>query len=160
MYVCQSKLCLSVLIVSIFCYHESELNNHFFKKCRACICIHSIEFSVPSQCWWDKTLFVPPSTVKQPPTIMKQSLKDYIVDPRDNIIIECEAKGTPVPTWEWMKPFCLCAISSCSSFLSSLTTFTFPVCQQPPTVYVYFHITSLSLILILFCRCLIKPDIH
>lgn len=44
------------------------------------------------------TVSVPPSTVKQPPTIVKQSLKDYIVDPRDNIIIECEAKGNPVPT--------------------------------------------------------------
>jgi len=44
------------------------------------------------------SLFVRPSTVKQPPTIVKQSLKDYIVDPRDNIIIECEAKGNPVPT--------------------------------------------------------------
>ncbi|KAF3856883.1 hypothetical protein F7725_017606 [Dissostichus mawsoni] len=41
---------------------------------------------------------VPPPTVKQPPTIVKQSVKDYIVDPRDNIIIECEAKGNPVPT--------------------------------------------------------------
>lgn len=38
------------------------------------------------------------STVKQPPTIIKQSVKDYIVDPRDNIIIECEAKGNPTPT--------------------------------------------------------------
>uniref|UniRef100_A0A8C8HSV0 Neurofascin homolog (chicken) a n=1 Tax=Oncorhynchus tshawytscha TaxID=74940 RepID=A0A8C8HSV0_ONCTS len=41
--------------------------------------------------------------VKQPPTIMKQSLKDYIVDPRDNIIIECEAKGNPVPTFSWRR---------------------------------------------------------
>uniref|UniRef100_A0A671NNW4 Neurofascin-like n=1 Tax=Sinocyclocheilus anshuiensis TaxID=1608454 RepID=A0A671NNW4_9TELE len=49
------------------------------------------------------TLFVPPSTVKQPPTIVKQSLKDYIVDPRDNIIIECEAKGKPVPTFQWRR---------------------------------------------------------
>uniref|UniRef100_A0A8C2EMF6 Neural cell adhesion molecule L1 n=1 Tax=Cyprinus carpio TaxID=7962 RepID=A0A8C2EMF6_CYPCA len=49
------------------------------------------------------SLFVPPSTVKQPPTIVKQSLKDYIVDPRDNIIIECEAKGTPVPTFQWRR---------------------------------------------------------
>uniref|UniRef100_A0A8C7DP79 Neurofascin homolog (chicken) a n=1 Tax=Oncorhynchus kisutch TaxID=8019 RepID=A0A8C7DP79_ONCKI len=39
----------------------------------------------------------------QPPTIMKQSLKDYIVDPRDNIIIECEAKGNPVPTFLWRR---------------------------------------------------------
>nr|XP_055039240.1 neurofascin homolog (chicken) a isoform X16 [Misgurnus anguillicaudatus] len=41
--------------------------------------------------------------LKQPPTIVKQSLKDYIVDPRDNIIIECEAKGNPVPTFEWRR---------------------------------------------------------
>ncbi|KFP83436.1 Neurofascin, partial [Apaloderma vittatum] len=36
--------------------------------------------------------------VPQPPTITKQSVKDYIVDPRDNIFIECEGKGNPVPT--------------------------------------------------------------
>uniref|UniRef100_A0A7N6FF88 Neurofascin homolog (chicken) a n=1 Tax=Anabas testudineus TaxID=64144 RepID=A0A7N6FF88_ANATE len=42
-------------------------------------------------------------TVKQPPTIIKQSVKDYIVDPRDNIIIECEAKGNPVPTFSWRR---------------------------------------------------------
>ncbi|XP_073771530.1 neurofascin homolog (chicken) a isoform X30 [Danio rerio] len=41
--------------------------------------------------------------LKQPPTIVKQSLKDYIVDPRDNIIIECEAKGNPVPTFQWRR---------------------------------------------------------
>ncbi|XP_037534490.1 neurofascin, partial [Nematolebias whitei] len=41
--------------------------------------------------------------LKQPPTIMKQSVKDYIVDPRDNIIIECEAKGNPVPVFEWRR---------------------------------------------------------
>ncbi|XP_043107748.1 neurofascin homolog (chicken) a isoform X17 [Puntigrus tetrazona] len=44
-----------------------------------------------------------PLDLKQPPTIVKQSLKDYIVDPRDNIIIECEAKGTPVPTFQWRR---------------------------------------------------------
>uniref|UniRef100_A0A667XHA6 Neural cell adhesion molecule L1 n=1 Tax=Myripristis murdjan TaxID=586833 RepID=A0A667XHA6_9TELE len=44
-----------------------------------------------------------PPTVKQPPTIVKQSLKDYIVDPRDNIIIECEAKGNPVPVFSWRR---------------------------------------------------------
>uniref|UniRef100_A0A8C7N685 Neurofascin homolog (chicken) a n=1 Tax=Oncorhynchus kisutch TaxID=8019 RepID=A0A8C7N685_ONCKI len=42
-------------------------------------------------------------SLSQPPTIMKQSLKDYIVDPRDNIIIECEAKGNPVPTFLWQR---------------------------------------------------------
>ncbi|XP_024915650.1 neurofascin homolog (chicken) a isoform X9 [Cynoglossus semilaevis] len=41
--------------------------------------------------------------LKQPPTIVKQSVKDYIVDPRDNIIIECEAKGNPVPTFTWRR---------------------------------------------------------
>ncbi|XP_053082943.1 neurofascin homolog (chicken) a isoform X15 [Pangasianodon hypophthalmus] len=45
---------------------------------------------------------VPPD-LKQPPTIVKQSAKDYIVDPRDNIIIECEAKGNPVPTFWWRR---------------------------------------------------------
>ncbi|CAF95092.1 unnamed protein product, partial [Tetraodon nigroviridis] len=39
----------------------------------------------------------------QPPTIVKQSVKDYIVDPRDNIIIECEAKGNPVPDFSWRR---------------------------------------------------------
>ncbi|XP_044205092.1 neurofascin homolog (chicken) a isoform X8 [Thunnus albacares] len=41
--------------------------------------------------------------LKQPPTIVKQSVKDYIVDPRDNIIIECEAKANPVPTFSWRR---------------------------------------------------------
>ncbi|XP_062843149.1 neurofascin homolog (chicken) a isoform X15 [Trichomycterus rosablanca] len=41
--------------------------------------------------------------LKQPPTIVKESAKDYIVDPRDNIIIECEAKGNPVPTFWWRR---------------------------------------------------------
>lgn len=36
--------------------------------------------------------------VPQPPTITKESAKNYIVDPRDNIFIECEAKGNPTPT--------------------------------------------------------------
>ncbi|XP_005989278.1 neurofascin homolog (chicken) a isoform X2 [Latimeria chalumnae] len=39
----------------------------------------------------------------QPPTITKQSVKDYIVDPRDNIRIECEAKGNPVPSFTWTR---------------------------------------------------------
>uniref|UniRef100_A0A8C3PTD1 Neural cell adhesion molecule L1 n=1 Tax=Calidris pygmaea TaxID=425635 RepID=A0A8C3PTD1_9CHAR len=39
----------------------------------------------------------------QPPTITKQSVKDYIVDPRDNIFIECEAKGNPVPIFSWTR---------------------------------------------------------
>ncbi|XP_053249243.1 neurofascin isoform X18 [Podarcis raffonei] len=42
-------------------------------------------------------------TLPQPPTITKQSVKDYIVDPRDNIFIECEAKGNPTPTFLWTR---------------------------------------------------------
>uniref|UniRef100_A0AAY4DL07 Neurofascin n=1 Tax=Denticeps clupeoides TaxID=299321 RepID=A0AAY4DL07_9TELE len=51
----------------------------------------------------NRSRLLSPPTVKQPPTIVKQSVKDYIVDPRDNIIIECEAKGNPVPTFLWRR---------------------------------------------------------
>ncbi|XP_050811541.1 neurofascin isoform X18 [Gopherus flavomarginatus] len=43
------------------------------------------------------------SELPQPPTITKQSVKDYIVDPRDNIFIDCEAKGNPVPIFSWTR---------------------------------------------------------
>uniref|UniRef100_A0A3B1JKJ8 Neuronal cell adhesion molecule n=1 Tax=Astyanax mexicanus TaxID=7994 RepID=A0A3B1JKJ8_ASTMX len=39
----------------------------------------------------------------QPPTITHQSPKDYIVDPRENIVIHCEAKGKPHPSFSWTK---------------------------------------------------------
>lgn len=42
-------------------------------------------------------------SLPQPPTITKQSVKNYIVDPRDNIFIECDAKGNPVPTFSWAR---------------------------------------------------------
>uniref|UniRef100_A0ABM5G6Z0 Neurofascin isoform X11 n=1 Tax=Pogona vitticeps TaxID=103695 RepID=A0ABM5G6Z0_9SAUR len=42
-------------------------------------------------------------SLHQPPTITKQSVKDYIVDPRDNIFIDCEAKGNPMPTFSWTR---------------------------------------------------------
>ncbi|XP_049626550.1 neurofascin isoform X8 [Suncus etruscus] len=41
--------------------------------------------------------------LSQPPTITKQSVKDHIVDPRDNILIECEAKGNPAPSFQWTR---------------------------------------------------------
>ncbi|CAO2636888.1 Nfasc [Lemmus lemmus] len=44
-----------------------------------------------------------PFAVTQPPTITKQSVKDHIVDPRDNILIECEAKGNPAPSFHWTR---------------------------------------------------------
>uniref|UniRef100_A0A671UYG9 Neural cell adhesion molecule L1 n=1 Tax=Sparus aurata TaxID=8175 RepID=A0A671UYG9_SPAAU len=67
-------------------------HNHY------CVCnLYTQPYLQPSLC------LSPPPTVKQPPTIVKQSVKDYIVDPRDNIIIECEAKGNPVPTFSWRR---------------------------------------------------------
>ncbi|XP_036615993.1 neuronal cell adhesion molecule isoform X24 [Trichosurus vulpecula] len=39
----------------------------------------------------------------QPPTITRQSPKDYIIDPRENIEIQCEAKGKPPPSFSWTR---------------------------------------------------------
>ncbi|XP_065133387.1 neuronal cell adhesion molecule isoform X9 [Paramisgurnus dabryanus] len=39
----------------------------------------------------------------QPPTIIHQSPKDFIIDPRDNVIIHCEAKGKPHPRFSWTR---------------------------------------------------------
>ncbi|XP_075191782.1 neurofascin isoform X4 [Anomaloglossus baeobatrachus] len=44
-----------------------------------------------------------PQDLYQPPTITKESEKNYIVDPRDNINIECEATGNPYPTFTWTR---------------------------------------------------------
>ncbi|XP_045544428.1 neuronal cell adhesion molecule isoform X11 [Salmo salar] len=39
----------------------------------------------------------------QPPTITQQSPKDYIIDPRESIVIHCEAKGKPHPSFSWTR---------------------------------------------------------
>uniref|UniRef100_A0A672JYF1 Neural cell adhesion molecule L1 n=1 Tax=Sinocyclocheilus grahami TaxID=75366 RepID=A0A672JYF1_SINGR len=44
-----------------------------------------------------------PLDLPQPPTITHQSPKDYIIDPRENIIIHCEAKGKPHPSFTWTR---------------------------------------------------------
>uniref|UniRef100_A0A8C9SQK8 Neural cell adhesion molecule L1 n=1 Tax=Scleropages formosus TaxID=113540 RepID=A0A8C9SQK8_SCLFO len=44
-----------------------------------------------------------PLDLKQPPTITKQSVKDHIVDPRDSAVVECEAKGNPMPVFSWRR---------------------------------------------------------
>ncbi|XP_043932728.1 neurofascin isoform X23 [Protopterus annectens] len=59
-------------------------------------------------CWKVSAIEVPldPNIERylpQPPTITNQSVKNYIVDPRDNIRIECEAKGNPVPSFSWTR---------------------------------------------------------
>uniref|UniRef100_A0A8C4RGM4 Neuronal cell adhesion molecule n=1 Tax=Erpetoichthys calabaricus TaxID=27687 RepID=A0A8C4RGM4_ERPCA len=41
--------------------------------------------------------------LQQPPTITHQSPKDYIIDPRENIVIQCEAKGKPTPRFSWTR---------------------------------------------------------
>ncbi|XP_029017303.1 neuronal cell adhesion molecule a isoform X9 [Betta splendens] len=44
-----------------------------------------------------------PLDLPQPPTITLQSPKDYIFDPRENIVIHCEAKGKPSPSFSWAR---------------------------------------------------------
>ncbi|KAM7367051.1 hypothetical protein PAMP_014976 [Pampus punctatissimus] len=44
-----------------------------------------------------------PLDLPQPPTITLQSPKDYIFDPRENIVIHCEAKGKPHPSFSWTR---------------------------------------------------------
>ncbi|XP_034019093.1 neuronal cell adhesion molecule a isoform X8 [Thalassophryne amazonica] len=44
-----------------------------------------------------------PLDLPQPPTITLQSPKDYIFDPRENILIHCEAKGKPHPSFSWTR---------------------------------------------------------
>uniref|UniRef100_A0AAY5KT56 Neurofascin n=1 Tax=Esox lucius TaxID=8010 RepID=A0AAY5KT56_ESOLU len=41
--------------------------------------------------------------IRQPPTIIKQSLKDLIVDAGNDMVIECEARGTPHPIFSWRR---------------------------------------------------------
>ncbi|XP_055365994.1 neuronal cell adhesion molecule-like isoform X3 [Betta splendens] len=44
-----------------------------------------------------------PLDLSQPPTITHQSPKDYIIDPRESIVIHCEAKGNPHPSFLWTR---------------------------------------------------------
>nr|XP_057944280.1 neuronal cell adhesion molecule-like isoform X11 [Doryrhamphus excisus] len=44
-----------------------------------------------------------PLDLAQPPTITHQSPKDYIIDPRESIVIHCDAKGKPHPSFSWTR---------------------------------------------------------
>uniref|UniRef100_A0A8C2KCF3 Neuronal cell adhesion molecule n=1 Tax=Cyprinus carpio TaxID=7962 RepID=A0A8C2KCF3_CYPCA len=44
-----------------------------------------------------------PLDLPQPPTITHQSPKDFIIDPREDIVIHCEAKGKPHPSFSWTR---------------------------------------------------------
>ena len=73
----------------------------------AACCLHILDSITPSTCPWLHVivrlwtmLLIHVSPVPQPPTITQQSPKDYIFDPRENIVIHCEAKGKPHPRWD------------------------------------------------------------
>ncbi|XP_056304719.1 neurofascin isoform X2 [Danio aesculapii] len=51
---------------------------------------------------WILAMEIPPE-VRQPPMIYKESVQDYIVDPVDPIIVECEATGNPPPVFTWTR---------------------------------------------------------
>uniref|UniRef100_A0A672YBR9 Neurofascin n=1 Tax=Sphaeramia orbicularis TaxID=375764 RepID=A0A672YBR9_9TELE len=53
--------------------------------------------------WQSVWAFDVPLEVRQPPTIIKQSLKEHIVDPKSTMVIECEAKGNPQPIFSWRR---------------------------------------------------------
>ncbi|XP_043943373.1 neuronal cell adhesion molecule isoform X10 [Protopterus annectens] len=61
-----------------------------------CHILTALEMDVPL----DSTLL---AELPQPPTITHQSPKDYIIDPRENIVIQCEAKGKPPPRFSWTR---------------------------------------------------------
>uniref|UniRef100_A0A3B5M261 Neural cell adhesion molecule L1 n=1 Tax=Xiphophorus couchianus TaxID=32473 RepID=A0A3B5M261_9TELE len=42
-------------------------------------------------------------SARQPPTIIKQSLQEHIVDPKETMVMECEAKGNPHPIFSWRR---------------------------------------------------------
>ncbi|KFU85674.1 Neurofascin, partial [Chaetura pelagica] len=67
------------------------------------LCLHQLVSTIEVPLDYPSSPLSLCSAVPQPPTITKQSVKDYIVDPRDNIFIECEAKGNPVPIFSWTR---------------------------------------------------------
>uniref|UniRef100_A0A667Y1Y1 Neural cell adhesion molecule L1 n=1 Tax=Myripristis murdjan TaxID=586833 RepID=A0A667Y1Y1_9TELE len=62
-----------------------------------CMCV------CPSVCMCLNYPSICVSPVPQPPTITLQSPKDYIFDPRENIVIHCDAKGKPHPSFSWTR---------------------------------------------------------
>lgn len=92
-----------VAIATKYCHHSAplctEISSASFSNVNVCVFINLETLYEVCVCLCECNLLLVTSLpVKQPPTIVKQSAKDYIVDPRDNIIIECEAKGNTLPT--------------------------------------------------------------
>lgn len=98
--VCLSGFCyIDKLKLGTFIFLDIFLQNQFLQ--RWCICAGLCQ-GVCVVCVGNRdarlhTGFC--ASVPQPPTITHQSPKDYIIDPRENIIIYCEAKGKPHPRW-------------------------------------------------------------
>lgn len=72
----------------------------FLPRCFVACRLHSWPPEIQS--WYVRLSPMPSACVPlvpQPPTITLQSPKDYIFDPREHIIIHCEAKGNPQPRW-------------------------------------------------------------
>ncbi|XP_075916791.1 neuronal cell adhesion molecule-like isoform X1 [Petromyzon marinus] len=44
-----------------------------------------------------------PLDLTHPPSIRRHSPLNYIVEPQDNIVMECEAQGNPTPKFRWSK---------------------------------------------------------
>eukprot|EP00066_Takifugu_rubripes_P026086 XP_011615352.1 PREDICTED: neurofascin isoform X6 [Takifugu rubripes] len=97
-----------VAIATEYCHHSAplctEISSASFSNVNVCVFINLETLYEVCVCLCVCNLLLVTSLpVKQPPTIVKQSAKDYIVDPRDNIIIECEAKGNTLPTFSWRR---------------------------------------------------------
>ncbi|XP_069084981.1 neuronal cell adhesion molecule-like isoform X19 [Pleurodeles waltl] len=69
------------------------------KRRRACLCSGPFILLL---CQAINALEVP-LDLPQPPTITHQSPKYHVVDPRENIVIHCEAKGKPPPSFSWTR---------------------------------------------------------
>nr|XP_055047395.1 neuronal cell adhesion molecule a isoform X13 [Misgurnus anguillicaudatus] len=70
---------------------------------RKCICEGAMMMMMMLLLGHMTTALEVPLDLPQPPTITHQSPKDYIIDPRENIIIHCEAKGKPQPSFLWTR---------------------------------------------------------
>lgn len=89
----------------------------------------------------------------QPPTITQQSPKDYIIDPRENIVIQCEAKGKPAPRWVRF-PLCYrtenkhgCLLISGPAYLWTITVGSFVLSFWWLEVRLFFLDTQISVFL-------------
>ncbi|KAG7221561.1 hypothetical protein INR49_017092 [Caranx melampygus] len=90
---------------------QTYLERNRLKLARLCLVLGAEPSALSRTKYWKQLCdrecaFVPASVkiqVRQPPTIIKQSMKEHIVDPKDTMVIECEAKGNPHPIFSWRR---------------------------------------------------------